>query len=43
MVDGVSVLMDAQTKPFTSGQVIDYIDDRKRGTGFVIQRAGSCC
>ena len=43
LIDGVEVLMDEQVKPFAEGQVIDYINDKVRGTGFVIQRAGAGC
>jgi hypothetical protein len=35
--------MDEQVKPFVAGQVIDFIDDQLRGSGFVIQQQGSAC
>jgi len=42
-VDGVELLLDEQIKPFASGQVVDYIDDQLRGTGFIIQaETGNC-
>ena len=42
-IDGVAVLLDEQVKPYIDGQLIDYIDDQVRGTGFVIQsETGSC-
>ena len=43
LVDGVEVLMDEQVKPFTEGQVVDYITDQARGAGFVIQRETGGC
>jgi len=42
-IDGVDVLLDEQIKPFVGGQLIDYIDDQVRGSGFVIQPEGGSC
>ncbi len=42
-IDGISVLMDEQVKAFAAGQVIDYIDDQLRGTGFIVQAESGCC
>ena len=35
--------MDEQVKPYVAGQVIDFIDDQLRGSGFIIQPAGGAC
>jgi len=39
----VAVLLDEQIKPYIAGQLIDYIDDQVRGSGFIIQPESGAC